>query len=112
MKMGVGIDYSLTRACNSIVFHVRVRSGPKLCFGWPWPARREDRRCCRKRRGSAQRRRQTLSLVFQRTKLSVKFLKLSVLFGLKRNDLSDVPTDRLICNAVNQKHHWMKVDIL
>lgn len=81
---------------------MRVRSGSKLGFGWPWPAWREDRRSCRKWGGSAQGGRQTLSLVFKRTKLSVKLLKLSVLLGLKGNNLSDVSTDRKNCN-MNKK---------
>lgn len=106
-----GFDNSLTRACSSIVVHVRVRSWPKLDFGWPWPAWREDRRSCRKRGSSAQGGRQTLSLVFKRTKLSVKFLKLSVLLGLKRNNLSDVSTDRQHCN-MNKKRQQMETDIL
>lgn len=72
---------------------MRVRPRSELDFGWPVPSRREDRRCCGKRRGSGQGGRQTLPLVFEGTKLSVQFLQLSVLLGLKRYNLFDVPTE-------------------
>lgn len=78
---------------NSVVIHVRVRPGPELDFGWPVPTRREDRRCCGKRRGSGQGGRQTLPLVFEGTKLSVQFLQLSVLLGLEGYHLFDVPIE-------------------
>lgn len=68
------VNESLTQVCNSVVIHVRVRPGPELDFGWPVSTRREDRRCCGKRRGSGQGGRQTLPLVFEGTKLSVQFL--------------------------------------
>lgn len=84
---------SITRVCDSVVIHVRVRPGPELDFGWPGPAGREDRRCRGKRRGSGQGGRQTLSLVFEGTKLSVQFLQLSVLLGLKGYHLFDVPIE-------------------
>lgn len=77
--------------CNTVVIHVRVRPGSELAFGWPVSTRREGSRCCGKWRGSGQRRRQTLSLVFEGTKLSVQFLQLSVLLSLKRYHFFDVP---------------------
>lgn len=61
----------LTRVRHSVVIHVRVRPGPEFDFGWPGPARREDRRCSGKRRGSGKGGRQTLPLVFEGTELSV-----------------------------------------
>lgn len=95
---------SLTRMCNSIVVYVRVWPGPKLGFGWPGPARRECRRHCGERRGPRQGGRQTLSLVFERTKLSVQLLKLSVLLSLKGNHLFDVPTEKEIGYALWERN--------
>lgn len=76
-----------------------MRPGPELDFGWPGPTRREDRRCRGKRRGSGQGDRQTLPLVFEGTKLSVQFLQLSVLLGLKGYHLFDVPIEEEIQNS-------------
>lgn len=84
------------RVCNSVVIHVRVWPLPELGFGWPGPTRREDRRRRGKRRRSGQGGRQTLPLVFEGTKLSVQFLKLSVLLGLKGNHLFDVLLSELV----------------
>lgn len=33
---------NLTRVCNSVVIHMRVRPGPEFDFGWPRSARRKD----------------------------------------------------------------------
>lgn len=85
---------TLTRVCDSIVIDMRVRPGSKLVFGWPGPARGENRRRCWKRRCSGQRDRQTLPLVFEGSKLSIQLLKFSVLLSLKGNHLFDVSTKR------------------
>ncbi len=79
---------------------MRVRPWPEFDFGWPGPPRREDRRCGGKRRGSGKGGRQALPLVFEGTKLSVQFLQLSVLLGLKGYHLSDVPIEQKIENKV------------
>lgn len=45
----VGVKAGLTRMCDTVVIHVRVRPGPELAFGWPVPTRREDSGRCGKR---------------------------------------------------------------
>lgn len=55
-----------------------------------WSAWGENRRCWQ-RWDLGQGNRQTLPLVFEGTKLPVKFLQLPVLLGLKRYHLLDVP---------------------
>lgn len=82
--------------CNSIVVHVRVWSGPKLGFGRPGPAGREDRRSRGQRRSPGEGDRQTLPLVFERAQLSVQLLQLSVLLRLKGNHLFDVLLSELM----------------
>lgn len=42
----VGGDPGLTRVCDTVVIRVGVRPGPELAFGWPVPARGEDRGRC------------------------------------------------------------------
>lgn len=42
----VGGDPGLTRVCDTVVIHVRVRPGPEFAFGWPVSTRREDRGRC------------------------------------------------------------------
>lgn len=76
---------------DPIVIHVRVRSGPELDFSWPVPTRRENRRRCGQWRCTRQGGRQTLPLVFEGPKLSVKLLQFPVLLGLKGYHLLDVP---------------------
>lgn len=80
-----------TSMCDSVVIHVRVRSRPQFDFGWPGSPRGDGWGRCGK--GGAQRKtsRETLPLVFLGTKLSVQFLQLSVLLGLKRHHFFDVP---------------------
>lgn len=85
----------VTGVRNSVVVHVRVRSRPELDFGWPRPARGEGRGSG-KRRGSGQGERQRLPVVFEGAELPVQLLELSVLLGLERHHLLDVPIEEEI----------------
>lgn len=79
--------------CDSVVIHVGVGPGPELGFGRSGSTRREDRRRRGERGRPGQGGRQALPLVFEGTQLSVQFLQLSVLLGLKGNHLFDVPVE-------------------
>ena len=82
---------TVTRGCDSIVVQVRMRPGPELDLVGPGPAGGQGGGRRGKRGRSRQGERQGVPVVFEGAQLLVQPLQLSVLLGLKRHHLLNVP---------------------